>query len=398
MCAARFMISMIVEYGEIRMKPRYLFIGLLAVVTLGLAALYLSPNPASASGDRIDITYNEKVVDVRLPVSNATLVPLEDAKLSKQTLMALNQLEKAAIEHPSIVNLPPYRRREIHDAIYGPLGLPNSNITNAEERFIPGPGGHKIRIRIYTPKERTGEKLPVIVFYHGGGMMMGSLEQYEPITRRLAQKSGLIVVSVDFRMSPEYKFPVALDDSYAALLWVKGNAGSFGGDPEKLVIAGDSGGGLLAAAMTQQARDQKGPHISYQVLIYPAIGTRGNSKSADMFAEGYVFGRKELEWAYGSWINSPEEMNNVRVQPILATNFSGLPPAYVVSAEYEVMRDDIEEYARLLDAAGVPTVMKRFDGTVHPFMSMAGVIDAGKDVIDEAAAEIRRGLSLPVKP
>ncbi|NOX93659.1 MAG: alpha/beta hydrolase [Alphaproteobacteria bacterium] len=377
------------------MKPRYIFVGLFTVVTLGLAVRYLSPGPVSTSGEKINITYSENIVDVLLPVSGAALVPLKDAKLSKQTLVALAQLEKAAIEHPSIVNLPPYRRREIHDAIYVPLGLSNSNITDAEERFIPGPDGHKIRIRIYTPKERTGGKLPVIVYYHGGGMMMGSLEQYEPITRRLCQKSGLIVVSVDFRMSPEYKFPAALDDSYAALLWVRDNAGSFGGDPGKLVIAGDSGGGLLAAAMAQQARDQQGPHISYQVLIYPAIGTRGNSKSADLFAKGYVFGRKELEWAYGSWINSAEDMNNVRVQPILATDFSGLPPAYVVSAEYEVMRDDIEEYARLLDAAGVPTVMKRFEGTVHPFMSMAGVIDAGKDVIDEAAVEIRRGLDLP---
>jgi acetyl esterase/lipase len=383
------------ENGEAKMKPRYLFIGLLTLATLGLAALYLSPSPPTTPRKKIDITYRETIVDVQLPVSGAALIPRKDAKLSKQTLAALNQLEKAATEHPSIVNLPPYRRREIHDAIYVPLGLPNSDITDAEERFIPGPDGHKIRIRIYTPKERPSEKLPVIIYYHGGGMMMGSLEQYEPITRRLSQKSGLIVVAVDFRMSPEYKFPAALDDSYAALVWVKGNADSFGGDPEKLVIAGDSGGGLLAAAMTQQARDQEGPHISYQVLIYPAIGTRGNSKSADLFAEGYVFGRKELEWAYGSWINSPEEMNNVRVQPILATDFSGLPPAYVASAEYEVMRDDIEEYARLLEAAGVPTIMKRFDGTVHPFMSMAGVIDAGKDVIDEAAAEIRRGLDLP---
>jgi len=342
----------------------------------------------------MDITYRENIIALTLPVSDATLVALEDAKLGSQTRTALEQLELAITEHPDIVNLPPYRRREIHDAIYVPLGLPNSDITDVEERFIPSADSHKIRIRIYSPKERMAEKLPVIVYYHGGGMMMGSLEQYEPIVRRLCHKSAMIVVSVDFRMSPEYKFPVALEDSFTALLWIRDNAGRFGGNAEQMVIAGDSGGGLIAAVITQTARDQGGPSISFQVLIYPAIGTRGNSKSADLFAEGYVFGRKELEWAYGSWVNSADEMNSVRVQPILATDFSGLPPAYVVSAEYEVMRDDIEEYARLLEAAGVPTVMKRFSGTVHPFMSMAGTIDAGKEVIDEAAAEIRRSLGL----
>jgi acetyl esterase len=381
------------NYREIDMDNRRL----LKVLSLATVISVMVPHTVQGSepsaNGLVDVSYPEEVLKIALPNSGEPWLPIANAELDDQTRDALVRLKKEAKKHPSIMSVPPYRRREIHDSIYSPMGLQNSNITNAEERFIPGPGGHKTRIRIYTPKDKKLEDLPVIIYYHGGGMMMGSLEQYEPIVRRLCQKSEMIVVSVDYRMSPEYKFPTALNDSYSALQWVEKNAQSFGGDPKKLVVAGDSGGGLIAAVMTQDARDKNGPAISFQVLIYPAVGTRGNSRSLDKFATGYGFGKSELAWAYGSWVNSLEEFNSPRVQPILASDFSNLPPAYVVSAEYEIMRDDIEEYAQLLDAAGVPTQMRRFKGTIHPFMSMAGVIDAGKDVIDETALEIRRGLN-----
>jgi len=363
------------------------------VCSAGLLLFFTGP----ISAQQKEVKYADPIVEVVLPYKKAEFISIEAAKLDAQSRKAVQMLAQAGMQHPSYVGLSPLRRREIHDQLYIPLGLPNEDITHVEERFIPGPGGYKIRVRIYTPKGEQKETLPVVLYYHGGGMMVGSLEQYEPIVRRLCQKSDMIVVAVDYRMSPENKFPTAIDDAYAALLWARDNADSFGGDTERLVVAGDSGGGLLAAAMTQIARDENGPALSYQVLVYPAVGTRGNSKSLEKFREGYVFGRSELEWAYGSWVNSPDEMNNPKVQPILAADFSNLPPAYIASAEYEVMRDDIEEYAALLQAAGVPTVLHRFSGTVHPFMSMAGVIDAGKDVIDEAATMIRKGLNLPAR-
>ncbi len=341
------------------------------------------------------VHYQSSIVEVRLPVSGAKYVPVTEAHLDEQTQKAMALLEAAAADHPDVPNLPPLQRRAAHDAMYMPLGLPREDLVDVEEKYIPVPGEHKLRIRIYTPRQPAAAPLPVMLYYHGGGMMVGSLEQYDPIVQRLCHKSGMLVVAVDYRMSPEYKFPTAVDDSYAALQWAHANAGSFGGDPSKMIVAGDSAGGMLTAVMTQMARDENGPQLAFQILIYPAVGTRGNSQTLDRYAHGYVFGRAELEWAYGSWINSPEEMDNPRVQPILAEDFSGLPPAYVVSAEYEVMRDDIEEYALLLQQAGVPTRLHRFEGTVHPFMSMAGVIDAGREVIDEAAAMARKGLSLP---
>ncbi|QIB64958.1 alpha/beta hydrolase [Kineobactrum salinum] len=342
-----------------------------------------------------EVKYNDPVVKVELPGVEGELVPVEKAALNEQTRRAMAMLAAAARQFPAAADLPPGARRRIHDALYIPLGLKNEGPIEIEERFIPVPGGSKIRVRIYTPRPHPGGALPVVLYYHGGGMMVGSLEQYEPIVSRLAREAGVVLVSVDYRMSPEYKFPTAIEDSYAALLWAHEHAAGFGGDPSRLVVAGDSGGGLIAAVMTQLARDNKGPRLAYQVLIYPAVGTRGQSRSLTRFREGYVFDLDKLEWAYGSWIRDAQDMNDPRVQPILAQDFANLPPAYVVSAEYEVMRDDIEEYAHLLEAAGVPTRLQRFEGTVHPFMSMAGVIDAGREVIDEAAAMVRAAVEPP---
>ena len=351
-----------------------------------------------AWGGPPEVTYQDTVVPIALPRADVDYLPVDEAALTDQTREALRRLNAALAEQSAIAGLPPARRREIHDAVYMPLGLPNKDIADVEERFIDGPGSHKIRVRLYSPRGRRSDPLPIVLYYHGGGMMVGSLEQYEPIVERLCQQSGALIVSVDYRMSPEYKYPTSIDDSYAALLWAHENAATFGGDPTRMAVAGDSGGGLLAAVMTLLARDRTGPELAYQILIYPAVGTRGHSRSLDRFARGYVFGREELEWAYGSWLTDPAQMQLQTVAPILADDLSGLPPAYVASAEFEIMRDDIEEYARLLSAAGVSTRLHRFEGTVHPFMSMAGVIDAGKSVIDEAAGDLRDAFGLPERP
>ena len=265
------------------------------------------------------------------------------------------------------------------------LGLQDGGEANVEERYINSRDSYLIRVRIYSPKSITERPLPVIIYYHGGGMMVGSLEQYEPIMKRLSAGAGAIVVNVDYRMSPEYKFPTATYDSYDVLRWAYENAAVIGGDPDRLAVAGDSAGGQLAAVMTQMARDNDGPKLVAQALIYPAVGTNGDSTTLDTYAEGYVFGRAELEWAYGSWITSADQMQDPLVSPILATSFANLPPAFVASSEFEIMRDDIELYAKKLRESGVPVQLKRFEGTVHPFMNMAGIIDQGHEVIDDMA-------------
>lgn len=366
-------------------------------IVILVISLALAVSPAWAGAP--EVTYHDRVVPVTIARAADEYLPVEHANLSDQTRRAMQRLDEALTQYPAIPTLVPSRRRQIHDAVYTPLGLPERDNADVEERFIPGPGSHLIRIRIYAPKNRSRAPLPVVMYYHGGGMMMGSLEQYQPIVKRLCEKSGVLVVAVDYRMAPEYRYPTGIEDSYAALSWVHEHAAEFGGDPARMAVAGDSGGGYLAALMTRLTRQRAdAPDLASQVLIYPAVGTRGHSRSLDRFAHGYVFGVEELEWAYGSWIVDPEQLKSPMIMPILAKDFSGLPPAYIASAEYEIMRDDIEEYARLLADAGVPVRLHRFEGTVHPFMSMAGVIDAGKQVIDEAAMHLRGAFGLSNPP
>lgn len=312
------------------------------------------------------------------------LVLVKDADLDPKTRSILDLVAKHRVD---IIKLPTVEMRKKHEAFFRPIGLPLDKTTSIQEMGIPGPGG-KLRLHIHKPRD-AGSPLPVLVYYHGGGMNAGTLEQYDSLVQRIALRANVIVVSVDYRLAPEHKFPSAHDDAFAALLWVSKNAASIGGDPNRLAVGGDSAGGNLAAAVAQMARNNKAPSLTFQLLIYPAVGTRGNSKSISMFAEGYLFGRTELQWAYDQYLSDPKQITDFRASPILATDFRNLPPAFVISSGYEVMRDDIEEYAALMRAAGVSVELKRYAHTVHPFLSMAGVIDAGRIAIDDCADRLK---------
>lgn len=315
---------------------------------------------------------------------SAELVQIKDADLDPQTRSILDLVAKHRVD---VTKLPIAEMRMGHEAFFGPIGLPLDKTAPIQEMSVPGPGGN-LRLHIHKPRV-ADSPLPVLVYFHGGGMNAGTLEQYDSLVQRIALRANVIVVSVDYRLAPEYKFPSAHDDAYAALSWVSKNAASIGGDPKRLAVGGDSAGGNLAAAVAQMSRDKKVPSLAFQLLIYPAVGTRGNSKSASMFAEGYLFGQAELRWAYEQYLSDPKQITDSRVSPILAKNFNNLPPAFVISSEYEVMRDDIEEYAALMRAAGVPVELKRYAQTVHPFLSMAGVIDAGRIAIDDCADRLK---------
>lgn len=316
-----------------------------------------------------------------------------DSGLDAQTRDMLGRLQANPFLDP--VNMTPAQMRQAFDAFYAPIDLPSADVEVINTVF-DGPAA-PIRLRLYRPRVRTGP-VPVAVYYKGGGLIMGTLDSYDRICRRMCEASGALVVSVDYRQPPENRYPAAVDDCYAALVWVQGAAAGFGGDASRLAVVGESGGGLLAAVITHRAHDLGGPQIRYQVLIYPAVGTRGASQSMKEFARGYWFEPEQLEWLYGQYISNSEQIRDPGVVPILREDFSELPPAYVVVANFDILRDDIEDYARRLADAGVPVEVRRYPTTIHGFMNMGGVIDLAGEALDECGARIATALAAPKAP
>ena len=264
-----------------------------------------------------------------------------------------------------------------------PVGLPA-----VTDRHVPGPAG-AIPVRIYAPG--TEEVYPVVVYYHGGGWFMGSIETHDVICRKLAVRTPAIVVSVDYRLAPEHPFPAAVDDAYAALSWVSCNASSFGGDGRRLAVAGDSAGANLAAVVSILARDRKGPAIAGQFLAYPATdSSRLDTRSMRDFGEGYYLTRRYIEIFRLHYAPNPQDWENPLVSPLLAPSLVDLPPAVIVTAQFDPLRDEGEAYATRLIEAGVPVVRKRFPGLIHGFLAMDRVFPQADQALALAAAELGR--------
>lgn len=258
-----------------------------------------------------------------------------------------------------------------------------------EDRMIPGPAGD-IPIRIYVPPGRR--PLPVLVFFHGGGWVHGSIEGSDLRCRLLSEWSGCAIVSVDYQLAPEHAFPAAADDCYAATVWASVNAASFGGDPTRLGVGGDSAGGNLAAAVTLMARDRGGPPLAFQYLAYPITDHNFDTSSYQENSAGYGLSRDMMMWYWDQYVPNPADRTNPLVSPLRAPNLRGLPPAFIITAEYDPLRDEGEAYARRLQEAGVPVEHKRYPGVVHGFIGMAAELDAGKDALKDLAWALRKGL------
>ncbi len=254
-----------------------------------------------------------------------------------------------------------------------------------EDVTITGRHG-EIPIRIYKPVEQ--DNLPVLVFYHGGGWVIGSIETHDTICRRLAKESGRVVFSVDYRLAPEYKFPVPVDDCFDALQWVSENAAAYGGDPARLAVGGDSAGGNLAAVMAQLARDNNGPAIEKQLLIYPAVDTSKTYPSAEELPDAPILTKKDMDWFLEKYINSKEDTQDPCLSPLLNT-LNGLPPAFVITAEYDPLRDQGNAYAEALQAAGVKTKHKQYPRQVHGFVSFYRMSGQGKSVFNDMAGFLK---------
>lgn len=282
----------------------------------------------------------------------------------------------------------PQQARAFHNMKAAILDAKPEPVFRSEDRSLPGPAG-KIPVRIFTPRE-SDEPLPVLVWLHGGGHVVGSLDSYDSLCRQLALRADCIVVSVDYRLAPEHKFPAAVEDSFAALTWVGTHAAELGGDPARIAVGGDSAGGNLAAVAAILARDAGFPRLVFQLLIYPATAPHANSASQLEFAEGYVLTRRTILWFHDHYLRDDNDRKDFRYAPLICPDLSGLPRALVIVAGYDPLRDEGIAYAERLMQAGNNVELTHYEGMVHPFFSMSGALDAGKKAIAQTSAALKQ--------
>jgi acetyl esterase/lipase len=256
---------------------------------------------------------------------------------------------------------------------------------------LPGPAG-AIPYRLYAPADATGGPLPGFIFFHGGGMVAGSIETHDLIAAALAQTTGCRLVSVDYRLAPEHKFPAAIEDAMAATRWISGEAASLGIDAARLVVGGDSAGATLAAVVCQECLRNAGPAISAQCLICPVLDFEDTSPSREAFAENHLLDRVTLEADLADYLPDDADLADPRISPLRATKFAGLPAAIIHTAEFDPMRDEGNAYAGKLVAAGVTVEHICHDGMIHNFHAMGAIIPQGRLVLHQIGEQVRRAL------
>jgi acetyl esterase len=268
------------------------------------------------------------------------------------------------------------------------LGEPQP-VARVKDHRVPGQGG-EIPLRLYHPG--GDEPLPAVVFFHGGGWVVGNIETHDGYCRALAHAAGVIVASVDYRLAPEHPFPAGVEDAYAATCWVAKHASQLGADPKRLVVAGDSAGGNLAAAVALMARDRGGPTLALQLLIYPITDCNFETPSYRDNAEGYFLTRETMIWFWKHYLPSEADRRQAYASPLRAASLRGLPPALVLTAEYDPLRDEGEAYAQRLTDAGVSTKLIRYDGMIHGFVRRLRIFQAARTALHDVAAALRQPL------
>lgn len=249
--------------------------------------------------------------------------------------------------------------------------------------------------RIYTPR-RTERPLPALVYFHGGGWVLGDLSSADSVCRFLCEEAGMVVVSVDYRLAPEHKFPAAVHDAVDSFVAVAERAEEFGIDAERIAIGGESAGGNLAAVVAQHcAKGVSGTKVqpAFQMLLMPVTDLTTQRRSYDLFGDGYFLTRAQMDWYKAHYLSDAAEARDPRVSPLLAEDVAGVAPAYVAVAGFDVLRDEGEEYARKLAAAGVPTALRRHEGLIHGLVNATGVGRAARNALHEAAGALRVGVA-----
>ena len=287
----------------------------------------------------------------------------------------------------------PAEARALYSASTAAFAPQTPDLRDVADRTIPGPDG-PVPVRVYTPQ--AAGALPILVYFHGGGWVFGDLETHDAMCRIVADAAECLVVAVDYRLAPEHKFPAGLKDCIAATRWCAAHGTEIGGDPARIAVGGDSAGGNLAAATAQAARNSDGggggPKLAFQWLIYPAVDFTADNASLRDNADGYLLTRAAIDWTLAQYTAGPGEAQDPRASPALERDLAGLPPALVQTAEYDPLRDDGELYGERLREAGVPVKVSRYDGMIHGFYFMEGVLGQAKDLHEEVATEVRAAL------
>ncbi|SOY71350.1 alpha/beta hydrolase [Cupriavidus taiwanensis] len=279
-----------------------------------------------------------------------------------------------------------------------PAFAPGDAVAAQQDLDIDGAAG-PLKARLYRPEQACGDGAapPLLVYFHGGGFVLCGLDSHDNICRSLACRSGALVLSVDYRLAPEARFPAAADDAVAAVRWAATHAAQLGADPSRLAVAGDSAGGNLAAVTCQQLRGS-GVALRHQLLLYPWLDCSDAAASSASYrecAQGYFLSTAELDWYRAQYLATPADAGDVRASPLQQRDLHGLPPATIITAEFDPLRDQGEAYGEALQRAGGSAVVRRWPGQCHGFASMQGVIDAASHALDAAAASLRQAFGEP---
>ena len=312
--------------------------------------------------------------------------------LDKQLQAMVAQARAAGM--PDLCDLPPAACRGLYRQILAAADMPPADVAIENRRIAGSVPGATIGLRIYRPHDQA-EPLPVVVYFHGGGYVLGDLDCYDNVCRQLCVDGELMVVSVDYRLAPEHPFPAAVDDAWAALQWVAAQAGTLGADPSRLGVAGDSAGAVLATVMTLLARDASGPAIAFQALLYPAAagGHDGHYPSRQTHALGPTLTLRSMDYFSRHYFGPTGMAADFRGAPLLAPTLAGLPPALLMLAAHDALRDEAHAYGEALLAADNAVTITEYHGLAHGFISMAGAIGAARLAQLQFAQALRAGLA-----
>ena len=296
----------------------------------------------------------------------------------------------AAIPRPKPWEMPTAAARQTFAAMMHLTGPKDVAVGRIENFVIPGPAG-PIRARAYEPIASVGPQ-PTLIYFHGGGFVVGGLESHDGLCRLLVAEGGFKLIAVDYRLAPEHPYPAAVHDAWAAFQWIEANAADLGIDGGRIAVGGDSAGGMLAAVLTQLARGKAKPRIAYQLLLFPNTQVGGETSSLKEFAVGYFLERRTIEFFSSLYLPEGTDRNSPKVSPLRTKDFSGLPPAYVMLGGYDPLHDEGLAYAEKLKAAGVKVAIADYANLVHCFIYLQTVLPEAHEAVSKAARAVRTAL------